>query len=178
VVDDVLVVFAPCVCVVGAQVYDNSSWSYLDGALETVDREYGWPIDSLHHHISDCHVVHHLFFTQVCTRPTPRQAAAPCAARASATLRLRRCWCREVRPPSRRRRLQSLCPCLTLPAAPMSPTQIPHYHLWEATQAIKPLLQTRYKCVPTPHAFLAVIAEKWMHPHLTVQQIVGPKKAC
>ena len=47
------------------QVYADGAWNYLDGALETVDRKYGWPIDTLHHHISDGHIVHHLFFTQV-----------------------------------------------------------------------------------------------------------------
>jgi omega-6 fatty acid desaturase / acyl-lipid omega-6 desaturase (Delta-12 desaturase) len=34
---------------------------WLRGALATVDRSYGWLLDIVFHHISDTHVVHHLF---------------------------------------------------------------------------------------------------------------------
>jgi len=73
------------------KVYDDTTWSYVTSAFETVDRHYGrlnplaglndkilkgkvpaWvlqflnlDIDVLHHHITDCHVVHHLFFTKI-----------------------------------------------------------------------------------------------------------------
>lgn len=47
------------------KVYDDSSWNFIDGALETIDRHFGFGIDVLHHHITDCHLVHHLFFTQI-----------------------------------------------------------------------------------------------------------------
>lgn len=99
------------------KVYADGAWNYLDGALETVDRKYGWPIDTLHHHISDGHIVHHLFFTQ-----------------------------------------------------------IPHYNLMKATAAIRPLLGARFKDVPTPLPFWAVIKEKWFHPHLQHKQIVEAGK--
>jgi omega-3 fatty acid desaturase (delta-15 desaturase) len=72
-------------------IYDDSTWSYVTAGFETVDRRYGrlnplaglndklfagvvpaWvlqfmnlDVDVLHHHISDGHVVHHLFFTKI-----------------------------------------------------------------------------------------------------------------
>jgi acyl-lipid omega-3 desaturase len=46
-------------------VYDESDWKFVDAAFETVDRQYGFGIDTLHHHITDGHVVHHLFFTKI-----------------------------------------------------------------------------------------------------------------
>jgi omega-3 fatty acid desaturase (delta-15 desaturase) len=46
-------------------VFDDSNWTFIDGGLETIDRVYGFGIDKLHHNISDCHVAHHLFFTQI-----------------------------------------------------------------------------------------------------------------
>lgn len=46
-------------------VYNDSDWSFLQAAFDTVDRTYGFGIDYLHHHITDGHVAHHLFFTQI-----------------------------------------------------------------------------------------------------------------
>ncbi|KAK9079060.1 hypothetical protein SSX86_000730 [Deinandra increscens subsp. villosa] len=42
--------------------YDNSEWEWLRGALATVDRDYG-VLNKVFHHITDTHVVHHLFST-------------------------------------------------------------------------------------------------------------------
>ena len=50
---------------VGVQVYDNSNWSFVRAAFETVDRTFGWGVDDLHHNITDGHVIHHLFFTKI-----------------------------------------------------------------------------------------------------------------
>jgi len=41
--------------------YTDSEWDWLRGALATVDRNYGWLLNTLHHHIADTHVAHHLF---------------------------------------------------------------------------------------------------------------------
>lgn len=46
-------------------VYDDSDWTFTNAAFETVDRKYGYGIDDLHHNITDGHLVHHLFFTQI-----------------------------------------------------------------------------------------------------------------
>ncbi|EDQ86615.1 uncharacterized protein MONBRDRAFT_38302 [Monosiga brevicollis MX1] len=40
--------------------YRSQEWTWLKGALCTMDRDYGH-LNILHHHISDTHVVHHLF---------------------------------------------------------------------------------------------------------------------
>ena len=39
----------------------DASFSWLRGALSTVDRPYPWLVDELHHHIGTTHVLHHLF---------------------------------------------------------------------------------------------------------------------
>lgn len=44
----------------GLPHYHDSEWTWLSGALGTVDRSYGI-LDIVFHHISDTHVVHHLF---------------------------------------------------------------------------------------------------------------------
>lgn len=41
--------------------YHGKDWDWLRGALATVDRSYGWLLNTLHHHIADTHVCHHLF---------------------------------------------------------------------------------------------------------------------
>ena len=41
--------------------YGEDEWTWMKGALTTVDRPYPWIIDELHHHIGSTHVCHHLF---------------------------------------------------------------------------------------------------------------------
>ncbi|KAH9897267.1 fatty acid desaturase-domain-containing protein [Xylariomycetidae sp. FL2044] len=41
--------------------FQPESWTYLRGALATVDRDPGWFMRHMTHHIIDRHVVHHLF---------------------------------------------------------------------------------------------------------------------
>ncbi len=43
--------------------YRAEEFTWLRGALSTVDRTFGWPIDGVLHRITDTHVVHHLFHT-------------------------------------------------------------------------------------------------------------------
>lgn len=49
----------------GTLVYGDNNWTFVNAAFETVDRKFGYGIDTLHHHITDGHVVHHLFFTKI-----------------------------------------------------------------------------------------------------------------
>ena len=41
--------------------FNDARWTWLHGACSTVDRSYGALINSLHHHIADTHIAHHLF---------------------------------------------------------------------------------------------------------------------
>jgi omega-6 fatty acid desaturase (delta-12 desaturase) len=43
--------------------YSPEEWNFVRGALCTVDRDFGAPINWWLHHINDSHVVHHLFST-------------------------------------------------------------------------------------------------------------------
>jgi omega-6 fatty acid desaturase / acyl-lipid omega-6 desaturase (Delta-12 desaturase) len=43
--------------------YTPEHWNFVRGALSTVDRDFGAPINWWLHHINDSHVVHHLFST-------------------------------------------------------------------------------------------------------------------
>jgi len=41
--------------------YRGDDWNWLKGALCTVDRDFGFFLNHVHHHIADTHVCHHLF---------------------------------------------------------------------------------------------------------------------
>ncbi|KAJ9083863.1 hypothetical protein DSO57_1030317 [Entomophthora muscae] len=41
--------------------YEKSTWNYVRGALTTVDRDFGWFLNHAMNHITDSHVVHHIF---------------------------------------------------------------------------------------------------------------------
>lgn len=43
--------------------YGEDEWTWLKGALSTIDRPYPWIIDECHHHIGTTHVLHHMFHT-------------------------------------------------------------------------------------------------------------------
>lgn len=42
-------------------VYDETTFSWVKGQLCTVDRDFGWLLNTVLHHINDTHVAHHLF---------------------------------------------------------------------------------------------------------------------
>jgi omega-3 fatty acid desaturase (delta-15 desaturase) len=46
-------------------VYTSDNFSFINGAFETVDRKIGYKIDDMHYNITDCHIVHHLFFKDI-----------------------------------------------------------------------------------------------------------------
>ena len=46
-------------------IYGDESWTYVAGALQTVDRSYGPIIDNLTHNITNCHIIHHVFYTKI-----------------------------------------------------------------------------------------------------------------
>lgn len=46
-------------------VYSDDTWSFETAAFQTIDRTFGSWIDYFHHRITDCHVIHHLFFLKI-----------------------------------------------------------------------------------------------------------------
>ncbi|KAI9347177.1 fatty acid desaturase-domain-containing protein [Zopfochytrium polystomum] len=50
------------------KVFGEGTWTFLNGALETVDRQYDTQsgvLDDVMHHITNGHVVHHMFSTSI-----------------------------------------------------------------------------------------------------------------
>lgn len=47
------------------KLYTDDTYTFVRGAFETVDRDYGTLINRMSHHMMDGHVMHHLFFTKV-----------------------------------------------------------------------------------------------------------------
>jgi fatty acid desaturase len=47
------------------EVYEDPTWNYVKGQSQTIDRYYGFGMDTMLHHITDGHVAHHFFFTKI-----------------------------------------------------------------------------------------------------------------
>ena len=47
------------------QVYEEGNWTFVKGMAETIDREYGFGIDTIVHHMTNGHVAHHYFFNSM-----------------------------------------------------------------------------------------------------------------
>uniref|UniRef100_A0A7I4YKJ2 Fatty acid desaturase domain containing protein n=1 Tax=Haemonchus contortus TaxID=6289 RepID=A0A7I4YKJ2_HAECO len=47
------------------EVYEPDEWSFVRGQTQTIDRRYGFGLDTIMHHITDGHVAHHFFFTKI-----------------------------------------------------------------------------------------------------------------
>ncbi|CAJ0603298.1 unnamed protein product, partial [Cylicocyclus nassatus] len=47
------------------EVYEGDEWSFVRGQTQTIDRKYGFGLDTIMHHITDGHVAHHFFFTKI-----------------------------------------------------------------------------------------------------------------
>ena len=59
--------------------YESDEWDWLRGALSTVDRSYGPLLNTLHHHIADTHVAHHLVSTMPHYHAQVRVCVCACA---------------------------------------------------------------------------------------------------
>jgi len=47
------------------EIYEDETWNFVKGQSQTIDRYYGFGIDTMLHHITDGHVAHHFFFTKI-----------------------------------------------------------------------------------------------------------------
>jgi acyl-lipid omega-3 desaturase len=47
------------------KLYTDDTFTFVRGAFETVDRNYGKYVNKMSHHMMDGHVVHHLFFARI-----------------------------------------------------------------------------------------------------------------
>lgn len=121
--------------------YADSEWDWLRGALSTVDRNYGWLLNTLHHHIA-----------------VGQRLRNACRALLSALLNLaaglaanaQQRW-RAALPATT---FTSAATTLRPAASALQDTHVahhlfstmPHYHAQEATRALKPILGDYYRC--------------------------------
>ena len=59
--------------------FEAENWSFIKGALHTIDRPYGKVLDFLHHRIGSTHVAHHVSFVPFA--PTNNGVAFVCVQR-------------------------------------------------------------------------------------------------
>ncbi|KAH7716709.1 Fatty acid desaturase family protein [Aphelenchoides avenae] len=58
------------------EVFEDDTWTYVKGALQTRDRVFGYGVDFILHHEVDCHVIHHLFPWKIPHYHLPKASAA------------------------------------------------------------------------------------------------------
>ncbi|CAD6192696.1 unnamed protein product [Caenorhabditis auriculariae] len=47
------------------EIYEPEEWQFVRGQTQTIDRKWGFGLDTLMHNITDGHVAHHFFFTKI-----------------------------------------------------------------------------------------------------------------
>ncbi|CAB3409974.1 unnamed protein product [Caenorhabditis bovis] len=47
------------------EVYEPEEWAFVRGQTQTIDRYWGFGLDTIMHNITDGHVAHHFFFTKI-----------------------------------------------------------------------------------------------------------------
>ena len=123
--------------------YREAEFTWLRGALSTVDRSFGAWLDDALHHIVDSHVVHHLFHT------VRGEGGSRCVWHLAANECVRK-W----------RGRAGMERALTAPPPPpLPPPQMPFYNAVKATPYVKAVLGDYYLSDDTP--VLTALFRSW-----------------
>jgi acyl-lipid omega-3 desaturase len=78
------------------KLYTDDTFTFVRGAFETVDRNYGSTMNRMSHHMMDGHVVHHLFFARI---PHYHLETATTALRSGLAQRNQSHWYKQIDTP-------------------------------------------------------------------------------